>query len=147
MLVFSVARRTALALQVSASGAFADMMKLCTDNGRDCFDLQKRKDSRVSDFSWQSRWTSQRTALTPELITAWVAIVKSLLSNGSLPNLEIESAIHVKAVCSSTAIELLRTIAVTEPLLNECLDEVVTSTARAIENSLFHTGFALSRRC
>jgi hypothetical protein len=67
------------------------------------------------------------------LIAAWVAIVKSVLSNGSLPNIEIESAIHVKAVCPSIAIELLRTIAMTEPLLNECLDDVATSATRDCE--------------
>jgi hypothetical protein len=63
------------------------------------------------------------------------------LSNSSLPELEIQAAPQVKAVCSSVSIDILRTIARTEPLLTECLDDLVTSETRAIENSLFESGF------
>jgi hypothetical protein len=150
MFVFPASRGSSLSLQVSACGAFADMMKLCPDKGGYYFELlqpllvilQKRNDARVSDFiSAIGIEFAQHGQHTPEHISAWVRIVKTVLSNGSLPDLEIESAIHVKAVCSLISVELLKTIAKTEPLLSECLDDLVSSATRAIENSLFDSGF------
>jgi hypothetical protein len=86
MFVFPTARGSSLSLQISASGAFANMMKLCPDKGGDYFELvptllvilQKRKDVRVSDFILAIALEFEaRESHPPDQIVAWVRIVKA----------------------------------------------------------------------
>ena len=67
------------------------------------------------------------------LVQNWSRIVKSILTNNSLPNLQIEASLQVKRVCSSICLSIFNLLAKITPLLNECLDDLMTSTTRAIE--------------
>ena len=151
ILVFPSSLGSSLSLKVAACGAFADMLKVFPKTETDYFDLipnllivlQQMHDCRVTDFITQiaSHFAAEENP-KPERITAWVQIIKSVLSNGSLPNLQIESSMAVKAVCASVSNIILPVIAKTEPFLNECLDDLMTSATRAIENGIMESSYA-----
>lgn len=69
-------------------------------------------------------------------INDWVLIIKTIIASNSLPltgKYTIESNDCVKQCALSAANYLIPLIARSEPLLNECLDDLMTSITRAIE--------------
>ncbi|OHT07841.1 hypothetical protein TRFO_23785 [Tritrichomonas foetus] len=157
-MVFPRGPGTSTSFQIAACGAFADMMKVCNDqtaqSNNEFFELvsellillQKRFDSRVVDFIQviaiklsqknikNSTSNSEKEGEDiKQQVIEWARILKSVLTNNSLPNLQIESSIHVKRVCSLISPFILSALVKIEPLMNECLDDLMTSSTRAIE--------------
>lgn len=136
---FPRAEGTTVTLQVAASGAFSDMLKV-RDAKANYFNLvpqllillQKTGDSRVSDFLYLIAVNSISSV---QQVAHWVKIIKSILTNASLPDLQIESSMALRCICSQISSVLLKPIAESNPFMNECLDDLMTSSARAIETS------------
>ena len=151
ILVFPSHLGASISLQVVACGAFADMLKVFAKTESDYFDLvpnllillQQRNDPRVTDFITQIalHFAAEENA-SPERISAWVQIIKSVLSNGALPNLQIESSMPVKTVCASISRIILPLIAKTTPFLHECLDDLMSCATRAIENGILDSSYS-----
>lgn len=168
-LIFPLDPGTTTSFQITACGAFSDMLKVHCDFHHDnnfFFDLlpdllillQKQNDHRVVDFIVQIslHFVEVRESITVNQIQELTRMIKSVLTTSSLPNVQIEASIQVKRVCSSISsqvLDLLKSKENTEnqfnkfnfpendstdidskpSFFNECLDDLMASSTRAIE--------------
>lgn len=138
-------------LQLAACGAFADMLKVPSPNDPDFFDyiprililLQRSGDKRADQFVNAVANVFAEQAVGHEddenirqRLTQWIRHIKSILSASAIPNTgdaTIEADYLVKNCALSVAKTMLPILSKSRPLLTECLDDVMTSTTRAIE--------------
>lgn len=147
MLVYPQAKGTSLSCLLAACGAFADLLNF-TDYDIDYFDLIPRvlflvqivtTDSRPSLFI-QSMAKSfiAKKPLSIERLKEWTHLIKQCVSVGVLPTTEqaiVGSQEAVILCCMQVASIILPAVAETVPLITECLDDIMTSSIRAIEFS------------
>ena len=142
---------TSLIEQLTACGAFADLLKV-RKPAVDFFDtvpkvatvLQRTSDLRASEFlqSVVSQFVGSSDPCDEKVrqrLIEWIHIVKLILAANQLPGtgseVTIESSNSVKICALKIAYILVPMLAESKPLLGENLDDVVTSVTRSIETN------------
>ncbi|OHT16564.1 hypothetical protein TRFO_13162 [Tritrichomonas foetus] len=136
-------------LQITACGAFSDMLKIGIST-TDYFDmvpkililLQRTQNNLPAEFiqsiaaDFANHEINNISENTPQKINDWVSIIKSILSTNALPiagKQTIESNDYVKKCALIVSQRIIPLLAKVKPLLGECLDDIMTSITRTIE--------------
>ena len=137
--------------KIEACQAFADML-VVTNTKEDYFNLVpdvlmllQRTEHRsarnfiiavASNFAKNAEGAIGEQTIRDRIIE-WTRMIKVCLSSGNLPipgNTKIGASLTVKLCLLSACKALLPLVALSEPLLTEALDDIMTSMTRAIES-------------
>lgn len=150
-MVFPKTRGHSLSCQIEACQAFADML-VVTDTREDYFSLvphvlmllQRTEHRSARNFILAVATNFAKNAQDSiaeqtirDRILEWTRLIKFCLSSGNLPNTgntKIAASLPVKLCLLSACKPLLPLIALSDPLLTEALDDVITTLTRAIES-------------
>lgn len=139
-------RGASMMLRLSACSALSDMLEHGQSTQTDFFPivprvlflLQRSKDERAAIFvkSIAALFSKSQFPSSPTVrarITEWINLVKTVLATSTIPSTEIEANEEVKHCALEIATQLVPLLASSSPLLNECLDDLMTSITRSIE--------------
>ena len=138
-------RHTPIEIKLATCGSLSDLSK--TQTLPDSFDLipqllvllQRTKDDRVSKYIVSiSRSLEDKNIYTEAKMVQYYRLAKKILSSNSTPGFggsSVEPNTYVKSCALYIVHALLPLLADHEPLQTECLDNLMTSTIRAIETS------------
>ena len=128
--------------KLAVCGSLTDLAKLQHLN--DLFDLvpalfvllQRTKDERAAKLIVTIAKSMEDRPFDPKRMTSWYKLAKQILSGNAMPGFgeaTVEPNTFVKTCALQIIHALLPLLAKREPLLTDCLDDLMTSTIRAIE--------------
>lgn len=128
--------------KLAVCGSLTDLAKLQHLN--DLFDLvpslfvllQRTKDERAAKLIVTIAKSIEDREFDPKRMTAWYKLAKQILSGNAMPGFgeaTVEPNTFVKTCALQIIHALLPLLARRESLLTDCLDDLMTSTIRAIE--------------
>lgn len=132
-------------LKLAVCGSLADLFQL-KRFPPEMFDLipqlmvllQKTKDERVDHFIVSIAKSFDANNFSEETMTSYFRLCKKILSSGSAPGFgdsNVEPNTYVKTCALHIMRALFPILADHQPLITECLDNLMTSTTRAIETT------------
>ncbi|OHS99695.1 hypothetical protein TRFO_08346 [Tritrichomonas foetus] len=136
--------QTPIELKLATCGSLADLSKV--QKLPDLFDLipqlmvllQRTKDERVDKFIVAIAKSFDEQNFSPEKMTQYFRLAKKILSSNAAPGFG-EATVEPNTFVKSSALHIIQALlpmlASRKPLLTECLDDLMTSTIRAIETT------------
>jgi hypothetical protein len=100
--------------------------------------VQRTRDERAAQFVVAIAKSLETREFSPKVLTAWFAFAKQILAGNTTPGFgtaTVEPNTFVKNCALQVLDALLPVLAKREPLLTACLDDLMTSSIRAVESA------------